>query len=223
MGGDMLDLNLSPNDPMFYLHHAFIDKVWREWQQRSGGNEFSGTQGGRSVSRSSTMAPWGRSAGSVLDTLSRCVKYRNGNGFIVNRDVVMDRAVERQVATPTIAKSQKDAYQLVVAEEKVKNPEAYMTKVKECDALVKSTVEACKMVGFTGEYLASWQKTEGLVQLAYGVDLADVDLVNKPVAAIAAEGKAEKEAIQTGDDSKLKAAKKDDAGVQSPYAVAVVG
>jgi hypothetical protein len=230
MGGDMLDLSLSPNDPIFYLHHAFIDRVWREWQQRTGGNSFNGVQSVRepgradraeTMTRSSVMLPWGRTAGSVFDGISGCVSYRNGNGFILNREVVMGEAVEREIATPVIAKSEKDGYQLVVAEEKEQNPEVYIEKVKQADDLVKATVEACKKVGFTGEYLVAWQKIEGLVQLAAGVDLADVDAVDMPAAEVAAEGKVEIAAIQAGDDSMLKDSKKDDAGAKSATAVAV--
>jgi Common central domain of tyrosinase len=25
----------NPNDPLFYAHHAFIDLIWYEWQQRN--------------------------------------------------------------------------------------------------------------------------------------------------------------------------------------------
>lgn len=28
----MLDLVASPGDPLFYLHHAYLDKLWWEWQ-----------------------------------------------------------------------------------------------------------------------------------------------------------------------------------------------
>ncbi|SFQ16705.1 tyrosinase [Nitrosomonas cryotolerans] len=31
VGGNML-LMTSPDDPVFFLHHAFIDKVWADWQ-----------------------------------------------------------------------------------------------------------------------------------------------------------------------------------------------
>lgn len=30
-----LNVNYSPNDPLFYLHHNFIDMLWFEWQQRN--------------------------------------------------------------------------------------------------------------------------------------------------------------------------------------------
>jgi tyrosinase len=32
IGGVMSDVNASPGDPVFWLHHAFIDRNWRIWQ-----------------------------------------------------------------------------------------------------------------------------------------------------------------------------------------------
>ncbi|KAI8841521.1 hypothetical protein BJ741DRAFT_545588 [Chytriomyces cf. hyalinus JEL632] len=32
-GGDMSNVNRSPNDPLFYLHHANIDRLWYRWQK----------------------------------------------------------------------------------------------------------------------------------------------------------------------------------------------
>jgi tyrosinase len=34
-GGDMVT-SASPNDPMFWLHHAMIDRIWADWQAKSG-------------------------------------------------------------------------------------------------------------------------------------------------------------------------------------------
>jgi tyrosinase len=31
IGGSMAPMT-SPNDPVFFLHHCFIDKVWADWQ-----------------------------------------------------------------------------------------------------------------------------------------------------------------------------------------------
>lgn len=33
IGGAMATFS-SPNDPIFYLHHAFVDKLWTEWQAK---------------------------------------------------------------------------------------------------------------------------------------------------------------------------------------------
>lgn len=29
----MLDATLSPGDPLFFLHHTWLDKLWWEWQK----------------------------------------------------------------------------------------------------------------------------------------------------------------------------------------------
>jgi len=31
VGGEMANAKKSPNDPVFFLHHAFIDKTWHDW------------------------------------------------------------------------------------------------------------------------------------------------------------------------------------------------
>lgn len=33
IGGDMRDVPLAPNDPLFWLHHANVDRYWHYWQQ----------------------------------------------------------------------------------------------------------------------------------------------------------------------------------------------
>ena len=40
VGGDMADF-FSPNDPVFWLHHAFIDKLWMDWQALPGRQALS--------------------------------------------------------------------------------------------------------------------------------------------------------------------------------------
>ncbi len=35
VGGSMVPMT-SPNDPVFFLHHCFVDKLWWDWQQRHG-------------------------------------------------------------------------------------------------------------------------------------------------------------------------------------------
>lgn len=32
VGGHMSSIELSPNDPVFFLHHAFIDYIWEKWR-----------------------------------------------------------------------------------------------------------------------------------------------------------------------------------------------
>ena len=32
IGGDMFDTSTSANDPIFYLHHSFVDFIWEQWR-----------------------------------------------------------------------------------------------------------------------------------------------------------------------------------------------
>lgn len=35
IGGTMLDVVASPGDPLFFLHHTYLDRVWWQWQQKN--------------------------------------------------------------------------------------------------------------------------------------------------------------------------------------------
>lgn len=91
----------SPNDPMFFLHHAMIDKIWYDWQQMnsSSKNAFTGgsiswqANSNVSVLQYPTGAPpllstssvipsdgmWGKiTVGDVLDTTGGTLCYIYG-------------------------------------------------------------------------------------------------------------------------------------------------
>lgn len=34
--GTMVNVTSSPNDPVFFLHHSMVDRVWAQWQERHG-------------------------------------------------------------------------------------------------------------------------------------------------------------------------------------------
>ena len=40
VGGSMLPMT-SPNDPIFFLHHCFVDKIWSDWQTASPANAYA--------------------------------------------------------------------------------------------------------------------------------------------------------------------------------------
>ncbi|KAI4865246.1 Di-copper centre-containing protein [Hypoxylon rubiginosum] len=54
VSGTMVNLFLSPGDPIFYLHHGFLDKLWWDWQVLNlttrlteiGGNNTASGRGG---------------------------------------------------------------------------------------------------------------------------------------------------------------------------------
>lgn len=45
VGGDML-VGTSPNDPVFWLNHANVDRLWAQWQTKWGINTYQPTSGG---------------------------------------------------------------------------------------------------------------------------------------------------------------------------------
>lgn len=71
VGGDMGNLSRSPNDPLFWLHHANIDRIWSIWTERHRGQVYPAAW--RSESLGGFLDPTGRSvppvaASTTLDT-----------------------------------------------------------------------------------------------------------------------------------------------------------
>jgi len=81
VGGNMAPMT-SPNDPVFFLHHCFIDKVWADWQavqQRENpaaaphyAPERNGPPGHNLDDR---LAPWTHTIQDVLDTTQLGYSY----------------------------------------------------------------------------------------------------------------------------------------------------
>ncbi|KAI9136252.1 hypothetical protein BKA69DRAFT_1127026 [Paraphysoderma sedebokerense] len=40
IGGNMLDVTVSPADPMFWIHHNYVDFIWATWQRSRNGQYF---------------------------------------------------------------------------------------------------------------------------------------------------------------------------------------
>jgi tyrosinase len=81
VGGAMLGGG-SVNDPVFWLHHAFVDLQWTRWQRRHKGARYlparqpgSGDrQSGRIVARHEKMPPWDVTPAEMED-VSRIYRY----------------------------------------------------------------------------------------------------------------------------------------------------
>jgi tyrosinase len=63
VGGSMATAT-SPNDPIFFLHHANVDRLWSRWQDQHPGEPFYlPTTGGRTGQNlNDPMPPWGGTA-----------------------------------------------------------------------------------------------------------------------------------------------------------------
>ncbi|HWS39029.1 MAG TPA: tyrosinase family protein [Actinoplanes sp.] len=59
----------APNDPVFWLHHCNIDRLWWLWQQNRGIDTYQPRTGTttRVVDNTETMQPFGRTPSSVRD------------------------------------------------------------------------------------------------------------------------------------------------------------
>jgi hypothetical protein len=71
VGGDMGDLSRSPNDPLFWLHHANIDRIYALWRDRH--YSVVPPKAWRNESLGGFIDPWGRTvspvaAATTLDT-----------------------------------------------------------------------------------------------------------------------------------------------------------
>jgi len=47
----------TPNEPMFFMHHAMVDKIWHDWQLKNPSNFFSFTGGSVSEFTNLTLYP----------------------------------------------------------------------------------------------------------------------------------------------------------------------
>jgi tyrosinase len=63
--GTMLTLPTSPNDPVFFLHHANIDRIWARWQQSNGIHTYRPVSGYPHNNVDDTMHPFNESGLSV--------------------------------------------------------------------------------------------------------------------------------------------------------------
>ncbi|GKZ52790.1 hypothetical protein AnigIFM49718_003442 [Aspergillus niger] len=56
VGGVMEDVKTSPGDPLFYLHHGYIDRLWYRWQMHDPANRLW-DMGGPAINESANVEP----------------------------------------------------------------------------------------------------------------------------------------------------------------------
>ncbi len=66
VGGNMRTAR-SPEDPIFFLHHCFVDKWWSDWQLAHPGEDPY--QGSGSSAPTAAMPPWATTPNDVLDAV----------------------------------------------------------------------------------------------------------------------------------------------------------
>lgn len=76
IGGDMFFMQ-SPNDPIFWIHHAFVDKLWNEYQSKSEVffHQYDSTN--NTVNQTNILAAFSTKVEDVFDIKSLCYEYEN--------------------------------------------------------------------------------------------------------------------------------------------------
>ncbi|KAJ9069079.1 hypothetical protein DSO57_1022100 [Entomophthora muscae] len=92
IGGHGVDFSqmYSPNDPIFYLHHTFVDLLWDKWQQRNPNSRYEGRRFGVQAEVTDQLA--GFDGVTVKDALSMndefyCYQYPQYPRLIVSDNV----------------------------------------------------------------------------------------------------------------------------------------
>lgn len=68
----------SPEDPLFFLHHGMIDKIWRDWQiLDKTGKRSSTTYGVSGQSVKNLMPPWNVPVSAYMNADKLCCKKKN--------------------------------------------------------------------------------------------------------------------------------------------------
>ncbi|KAL0569491.1 hypothetical protein V5O48_012473 [Marasmius crinis-equi] len=87
LGGDMRNTYSSPADPLFYLHHSTIDKIWWDWQMADPDNRLHDISGRTTIDppyqnltldfplKNAGLAPLTESVASVMDLRNELLCY----------------------------------------------------------------------------------------------------------------------------------------------------
>ncbi len=80
VSGVMVDV-ASPGDPVFYLHHGFVDLLWAQWQLRHPGEPFQPSGGAGGVDAGDPLPGFPTTTADILDHRT-IAAYRMPAGFV---------------------------------------------------------------------------------------------------------------------------------------------
>jgi hypothetical protein len=78
IGGRLGDMSkwTSSNDPLFWIHHTFIDKLWWEYQTGNDKLDYDGLAYNSKVSKQDVLLPWNVKIQNVMNISDICVDYK---------------------------------------------------------------------------------------------------------------------------------------------------
>jgi hypothetical protein len=88
--GDMTDM-ASPYDPIFWLHHSQVEKIFLEWQIYRGRiDEFGGEHFGRKTKLTDYLKPFNISVADALDHSKFCTSYQPFSRLLTSPRAIKD-------------------------------------------------------------------------------------------------------------------------------------
>lgn len=170
IGGDMV-MPWSPNEPLFYFHHAFIDLIYRRWESRNvGANSDS------ELAR--VMTPWTETTREVLEgPATSCVSYEGMFSGSV-RIAASDSETLKEDDVKFETASEKARALEAVAKRKVDNPSAYKKQVSQYKKIRDASAAAAVLLERDLEQLAAAQKITATLLLKAGIiDISEAEEV----------------------------------------------
>jgi hypothetical protein len=208
--GDMGRTGLAANDPLFYSHHAYIDMIWRRWQDAGAGNKFGGTgSDGAGATLNQVMNPYGRSVRSILEGISRCVRYESAGGSVrqassgpVHMPPAVQEATVRAEPIKFESIEEKRAAQLELANVKADDPARAINQTLEAASARETTIAAMRKFGFSEAAIATFVASFKTLELMNSVDVRNSTVAKieagAPPSAIKSDGKNSIAAIESG-------------------------
>jgi tyrosinase len=74
VNGTMSNITVSPADPLFWMHHAMLDRIWALWESKTGNSG----KGPSLAGSARTMDPWTETATQVQSIGSLDYEYEEG-------------------------------------------------------------------------------------------------------------------------------------------------
>lgn len=145
VGGDMAILGTAPNDPIFFMHHAFVDYIWYRWQRNGGGSpgRYGGTHptlNGGEVSRDDRMAEFMKTVGDAQGL--NCVRYIDSESML---NYVGPWGVQGRTSNVRGSPAPKPSHEILFSPEENKTSQSFAVVSEDqaaiADAVLKSLDE----------------------------------------------------------------------------------
>jgi tyrosinase len=194
IGQTMGAVPTSPLDPMFWSHHAQIDRIYRSWQLAGSGNSFGGTWNGGSCTTSRSMTPFRKTVSAILSNTSPCTRYvPSSSAGPTSRPTTAGgrSAVQTSSNAMTFSSSaEKNTYLATVAQKKRSQPSAYKAEVLAGLDKIESMQRASRAFKMPEDQIKQGLQFYRTLLLKRGVDVVgDASIGSMNVQAIAAQGK----------------------------------